>query len=152
MSFTPHRPRRCCRSKKEDSSFLFRTGRESCGREKIRRMLTTDLHSRRKAISSRPSSEMTRRSASVNGWDSMNVSLSSRPPPTELTTHEHGARLRRTRLFMLLRWRPLSRSEEHTSELQSLMRISYAVFCLKKKKKTPQLNNQYNSTTLTTDQ
>src|SRR3546814_9847093 len=31
------------------------------------------------------------------------------------------------------------RSEEHTSELQSLMRISYAVFCLKKKK-----NNKYN--------
>src|SRR3546814_454496 len=29
----------------------------------------------------------------------------------------------------------LPRSEEHTSELQSLMRISYAVFCLKKKKK-----------------
>src|SRR3546814_10375586 len=29
------------------------------------------------------------------------------------------------------------RSEEHTSELQSLMRISYAVFCLKKKKYTP---------------
>src|SRR3546814_9514305 len=29
--------------------------------------------------------------------------------------------------------RQLSRSEEHTSELQSLMRISYAVFCLKKK-------------------
>src|SRR3546814_9141532 len=31
-----------------------------------------------------------------------------------------------------------ARSEEHTSELQSLMRISYAVFCLKKKKKTIQ--------------
>src|SRR3546814_4421083 len=30
------------------------------------------------------------------------------------------------------------RSEEHTSELQSLMRISYAVFCLKKKTKTEQ--------------
>src|SRR3546814_7458763 len=29
-----------------------------------------------------------------------------------------------------------TRSEEHTSELQSLMRISYAVFCLKKKKQT----------------
>src|SRR3546814_2908877 len=29
----------------------------------------------------------------------------------------------------------VTRSEEHTSELQSLMRISYAVFCLKKKKK-----------------
>src|SRR3546814_2137807 len=31
-----------------------------------------------------------------------------------------------------------NRSEEHTSELQSLMRISYAVFCLKKKKTTKQ--------------
>src|SRR3546814_8109320 len=31
-------------------------------------------------------------------------------------------------------FKALARSEEHTSELQSLMRISYAVFCLKKKK------------------
>src|SRR3546814_9578740 len=31
-------------------------------------------------------------------------------------------------------WLEVTRSEEHTSELQSLMRISYAVFCLKKKK------------------
>src|SRR3546814_8265035 len=37
------------------------------------------------------------------------------------------------------------RSEEHTSELQSLMRISYAVFCLKKKKK--QNNNNRCTTT-----
>src|SRR3546814_1765895 len=34
------------------------------------------------------------------------------------------------------------RSEEHTSELQSLMRISYAVFCLKKKKKKTNNNSQ----------
>src|SRR3546814_4946560 len=33
------------------------------------------------------------------------------------------------------------RSEEHTSELQSLMRISYAVFCLKKKKTTQKTQN-----------
>src|SRR3546814_5803426 len=33
-----------------------------------------------------------------------------------------------------------SRSEEHTSELQSLMRISYAVFCLKNKKKKYRIN------------
>src|SRR3546814_9756304 len=37
----------------------------------------------------------------------------------------------------------LVRSEEHTSELQSLMRISYAVFCLKKK--TNQHKNTYNA-------
>src|SRR3546814_10373718 len=35
------------------------------------------------------------------------------------------------------------RSEEHTSELQSLMRISYAVFCLKKKKKETQLTKHH---------
>src|SRR3546814_3480124 len=37
------------------------------------------------------------------------------------------------------------RSEEHTSELQSLMRISYAVFCLKKKKKTQHNHTNHNS-------
>src|SRR3546814_8377079 len=41
-----------------------------------------------------------------------------------------------------------SRSEEHTSELQSLMRISYAVFCLKKKKKHyKKTNKQYTDIT-----
>src|SRR3546814_2640427 len=39
------------------------------------------------------------------------------------------------------------RSEEHTSELQSLMRISYAVFCLKKKK-----NKKYTQSTTTNKQ
>src|SRR3546814_8499179 len=49
----------------------------------------------------------------------------------------------------------IDRSEEHTSELQSLMRISYAVFCLKKKNYTDLLpthypadsNNHYTNTT-----
>src|SRR3546814_1025458 len=40
---------------------------------------------------------------------------------------------------------PATRSEEHTSELQSLMRISYAVFCLKKK------NIEYNKQTTQSD-
>src|SRR3546814_8669146 len=47
-----------------------------------------------------------------------------------LPAHARFSRLRRRRLLR----RPAGRSEEHTSELQSLMRISYAVFCLKKKK------------------
>src|SRR3546814_2934361 len=38
---------------------------------------------------------------------------------------------------------PELRSEEHTSELQSLMRISYAVFCLKKKKNTYTHNHSH---------
>src|SRR3546814_4583659 len=39
----------------------------------------------------------------------------------------------------------LDRSEEHTSELQSLMRISYAVFCLKKKKTQSKHIEQHNN-------
>src|SRR3546814_8107780 len=71
---------------------------------------------------------------------------------------ERGRRLRRGRLLSLPpradadRVRPRAlplcrqriladRSEEHTSELQSLMRISYAVFCLKKKNTTNTHNN-----------
>src|SRR3546814_3164643 len=61
------------------------------------------------------------------------------PPQAPKTTHarphlpvarhpDHRCRTERARVR--------ARSEEHTSELQSLMRISYAVFCLKKKKKT----------------
>src|SRR3546814_1625285 len=46
---------------------------------------------------------------------------------------------RRARAYKTAR-RLWIRSEEHTSELQSLMRISYAVFCLKKKK----INTKYN--------
>src|SRR3546814_2390479 len=42
-------------------------------------------------------------------------------------------------------WPNLFRSEEHTSELQSLMRISYAVFCLKKKNLTNKLKYLINS-------
>src|SRR3546814_4857907 len=42
---------------------------------------------------------------------------------------------------------PGKRSEEHTSELQSLMRISYAVFCLKKKSSQTAQNKTYDTTT-----
>src|SRR3546814_3304621 len=57
-----------------------------------------------------------------------------------------GARgARRPRRARTSRTRAGGRSEEHTSELQSLMRISYAVFCLKKKKIQPKTR-----TTLTT--
>src|SRR3546814_3497228 len=51
-----------------------------------------------------------------------------RPDGIDLLGHPHWRLAHRQRGIS-------SRSEEHTSELQSLMRISYAVFCLKKKKK-----------------
>src|SRR3546814_2174212 len=54
----------------------------------------------------------------------------------EWTTRPNKSRSISARSANRFRPRPLAaRSEEHTSELQSLMRISYAVFCLKKKKK-----------------
>src|SRR3546814_381268 len=49
------------------------------------------------------------------------------PNPPALWNCDHNAGA------LLVGLRPTDRSEEHTSELQSLMRISYAVFCLKKK-------------------
>src|SRR3546814_10450843 len=46
--------------------------------------------------------------------------------------------------FVVMRFQGVNadRSEEHTSELQSLMRISYAVFCLKKKKHRKEMKNR----------
>src|SRR3546814_1718916 len=63
--------------------------------------------------------------ASAHGWEAELVHCA--PAAAECCT-----RLQGSRRFV--------RSEEHTSELQSLMRISYAVFCLKKK---DNITNQY---------
>src|SRR3546814_6995847 len=65
----------------------------------------------------------------------------------------HWLQLQARRVAICSRWqrrlrRAAGRSEEHTSELQSLMRISYAVFCLKKKKQT--YNTTYYSCIQTT--
>src|SRR3546814_4565162 len=48
--------------------------------------------------------------------------------------YHYGSRRQLIRQDVRWRWLQRRRSEEHTSELQSLMRISYAVFCWKKKK------------------
>src|SRR3546814_2424690 len=74
------------------------------------------------------------------------VLLPTRRPRLHPASVARGKRLppsrRGTRVRIPVPW-PHERSEEHTSELQSLMRISYAVFCLKKKK--------HNSTHYTTN-
>src|SRR3546814_3638884 len=66
-------------------------------------------------------------SVAANGWPPRCVSARSstniRRPPTPPKRWSAW-------------WKAISRSDEHTSELQSLMRISYAVFCLKKTQQT----------------
>src|SRR3546814_8001228 len=52
---------------------------------------------------------------------------------TDASLYEHCARAIDASLSLGAHDLPLFRSEEHTSELQSLMRISYAIFCLKQK-------------------
>src|SRR3546814_10822355 len=89
--------------------------------------------------------EVGERSADHAGADKRDLLASHKTSPIAITS---GTRMvtRSARLRSSLRpIRKLGqhlpkrrrRSEEHTSELQSLMRISYAVFCLKKKNKTP---------------
>src|SRR3546814_6176438 len=58
----------------------------------------------------------------------------------------HPARRRRSPPSIVLSFSLMVRSEEHTSELQSLMRISYAVFCLKKNKNNRNAVLERNST------
>src|SRR3546814_5996755 len=61
------------------------------------------------------------------------------PPIVFITGHgDITSTVRATQLLTIER---KERSEEHTSELQSLMRISYAVFCLKKKKTSLYIHN-----------
>src|SRR3546814_9967553 len=64
---------------------------------------------------------------------------SGAPPPVRRRSVRRSSAIRTGREGISGSARPRTarraRSEEHTSELQSLMRISYAVFCLKKKKK-----------------
>src|SRR3546814_2345546 len=59
--------------------------------------------------------------------------------------HGHVGAARTGSVVTLLQDRqsPKSRSEEHTSELQSLVRISYAVFCLKKKTKAESITKEF---------
>src|SRR3546814_6616910 len=68
----------------------------------------------------------------------LGMGLSSLPVGVVLVQQQAGAMAWALLLFSGLLWPHMARwrsqrSEEHTSELQSLMRISYAVFCLKKK-------------------
>src|SRR3546814_3937001 len=64
--------------------------------------------------------------------------------PVRISLRSIGARLRLGPPN--LAWRSsAARSEEHTSELQSLMRISYAVFCLKKKHRATQTNQGHHT-------
>src|SRR3546814_5418173 len=71
-------------------------------------------------------------------WMKRSISMSHAGSPKyflDPTICLRSKRLRAVRLaFDSARSRSVNRSEEHTSELQSLMRISYAVFCLKQKK------------------
>src|SRR3546814_1055648 len=70
--------------------------------------------------------------AIARGGDSVTVMGSGEARPAAAYQFRSIASIRRERFEHF----PTFRSEEHTSELQSLMRISYAVFCLKK------INNQ----------
>src|SRR3546814_10223931 len=114
----------------------------------------------RSANTLRSSSWITRISVGVNSRPSILVGRRPSPPKKLSTTvntrrgsNTHSAvprngltrirlRLVGTNSECVYSENFMVRSEEHTSELQSLMRISYAVFCLKKKKNKQQLDKR----------
>src|SRR3546814_6753587 len=77
---------------------------------------------------------MRRARAELERADIALVVLDARDPDAGRVELEAAVAGVPTPLWLLNKSDLLARSEEHTSELQSLMRISYAVFCLKKKK------------------
>src|SRR3546814_1042315 len=79
------------------------------------------------------------------GGDQQQDAVVLTPPPDPAFVGQVGG-IARNLLAAERRRRHDDRSEEHTSELQSLMRISYAVFCLKKKKKENKEHKQNNQT------
>src|SRR3546814_9739690 len=106
------------------STFPGRAGRSGCngGDSGHRRLLSDRSRSQPKA---RPSAPLPSRD--VAGEPGIRLYA-------ELAPVRYRGLAGLSRLGLLSRHRHGRRSEEHTSELQSLMRISYAVFCLKKKK------------------
>src|SRR3546814_3927412 len=72
------------------------------------------------------------------------IAASNRAVSISLAPRPFGASIALNKRERLMRHVAVigSRSEEHTSELQSLMRISYAVFCLKKKKRLTKKTTQ----------
>src|SRR3546814_7778773 len=90
---------------------------------------TTLFRSRSAATSSPATAANGASSASKSSSKSRQCSATTPPKLSNVTNRQAGAR-----------------SEEHTSELQSLMRISYAVFCLKNKKKRKQTYETNNRT------
>src|SRR3546814_9308949 len=116
-----------------------------------------DLHDRTPAIPTPRSSVFPRIAARSTGpkkrpSNELGTSAISRKSSSSASTWQPvqrgNGRPRRSLACRLAATRPLTetassraRSEEHTSELQSLMRISYAVFCLKKKQNNTSTNH-----------
>src|SRR3546814_2433285 len=74
--------------------------------------------------------------------DSRDISSNRPPMPTLGARSANKSNDEPTTTANNIKMNTPRRSEEHTSELQSLMRISYAVFCLKKKKNNTQIQQQ----------
>src|SRR3546814_1753427 len=90
------------------------------GPHQVAQMLSSTILPRKSvSVTDLPLPSLKRSSATVRGASCKDMTADSRPASVDGAAAVSG-----------------SRSEEQTSELQSLMRISYAVFCLKKKKQT----------------
>src|SRR3546814_1412279 len=105
------------------ASFWVRKPKSSSGRH---RLTTAALATPEMAIPATTTTPRRHDWVTMSRWCNSSVTATTTPKPPPCLTRPR-----------------VPRSEEHTSELQSLMRISYAVFCLKKKN---HLHHMYNTT------
>src|SRR3546814_1664383 len=102
-----------------------------------RREVLTKLQSEVARLGGNPEDAGTTAGAAHRGFVNLKSAVTGRDDKAVINEVERGEDHIKAKFEEALRDDDLSpevRSEEHTSELQSLMRISYAVFCLKKKK------------------
>src|SRR3546814_6422928 len=95
------------------------------------------------ALVSSTSSTAATSDAPQSNWEQVRQSINTPAPQSAQVTAAvmEWRRLNQSDGLSFNEYAAFIRSEEHTSELQSLMRISYAVFCLKKKKSQQKTHN-----------
>src|SRR3546814_2663807 len=134
--FLSRRLRRCCSMAIKDILLHYGASDRSAARANLAMALAKRHGAHLTAVYTVPGWPLFERVAAASGGERLSkydLRLEEQASQAKADFSNHAAELGIMGEWRTMKGRP-ARSEEHTSELQSLMRISYAVFCLKKKR------------------